>query len=136
MFDFLLFVHVLSAFFLVAMVVMYSGFALGGPTPSRAAVLTAQVLDGVGGAGTLIFGVWLALYVAGYEIWDGWIIAAIVLWALAAETGRRTHAFMFGARPGSDTPVTVDRGVAMRWHLIRTALILLLLADMVWKPGA
>ena len=135
MYDFLLFVHVLAGFFLLAMVVMYSSFALGGPTPSRA-VLTAQVLDGVGGAGTLIFGVWLALYVAGYEIWDGWIIAALVLGALATETGRRAHASIFGARPGSDAAVAVDRGVAMRWHLIRTALIVVLLADMIWKPGA
>ena len=43
---------------------------------------------------------------------------------------------MFGARPGSDAAVAVDRGVAMRWHLIRTALIVALLADMIWKPGA
>jgi hypothetical protein len=86
-YDFLLFVHVLSAFFLVAMTVMYTSFVFGGPTPGRA-MFTAQVLDGIGGAGTIIFGVWLALYINGYEIWDGWILAAIVLWAAAAETGR------------------------------------------------
>ena len=99
MFDFLLFVHVLSAFFLLAMVVMYSSFVFGGPQPGRS-VFTAQALDGVGGAGTLIFGVWLALYVDGYGILDGWIIAAIVLWALAAETGRRAHAGLVGPKAG------------------------------------
>jgi hypothetical protein len=128
-YDFLLFVHVLSAFALGAMTVMYSSFAFGGPAPARA-VTTAQVLDGIGGAGTIIFGVWLALYLDGYEIWDGWIIAAIVLWAAAAETGRRSHA----ALTASGTAVADSAMV--RWHWIRAVLIVLLLADMVWKPGA
>ena len=128
MHDFLLFVHVLAAFSLGTMVVMYSSFALGGPAPGGA-VTTAQVLDGVGGIGTLIFGVWLALYIDGYEIWDGWIIAAIVLWAAAAETGRRSHAAL--TEGGTALPTVMS----IRWHWIRAALIVLLLADMVWKPG-
>jgi hypothetical protein len=129
LYDFLLFAHVLSAFALGAMTVMYSSFALGGPAPTRA-VSTAQVLDGVGGAGTLIFGVWLALYIDGYEITDGWIIAAILLWAAAAETGRRAHAALTAGGVGVATPVMV------RWHVIRAALVVVLLADMVFKPGA
>jgi hypothetical protein len=133
-YEFLLFVHVLSAFFLLAMVVMYTSFVYGGPTPGRS-VQVAQVLDGIGGAGTIIFGVWLALYIDGYELWDGWIIAAIVLWAAAAETGRRAHAGLVGSKPG-ESAVAMSREDVIRWHLIRTGLILLLLADMVWKPGA
>ncbi len=133
MFDFLIFVHVLAAFMLMAMVVMYSAFALGGPAPTRA-VTTAQALDGIGGVGTLIFGVWLALYVDGYGILDGWIIAALVLWALAAETGRRAHAGMFGVEGGPDGVAALNSD-AIRWHVIRTALIVLLLADMIFKPG-
>ncbi len=134
MYDFLLFVHVLAAFMLLAMVVMYSGFAVGGPAPGRA-VTTAQVLDGIGGVGTLIFGVWLALYVDSYELWDGWIVAALVLWALSAEAGRRAHAGMFGVEGGPDGIASLNT-TAIRWHVIRTALIVLLLADMIWKPGA
>lgn len=133
MYDFLLFAHVLSAFLLLAMVVMYSGFSLGGPAP-RPSVTIAQVLDGIGGAGTLIFGVWLALYVDGYEIWDGWIVTALVLWAAGAETGRRAHAGMTPAfEGGAGTAVAMT---AVRWHWLRTALIVLLLADMIYKPGA
>ena len=134
MYDFLLFVHVLAAFSLLAMVVMYSAFALGAPAPGRSVVI-AQSLDGIGGLGTLIFGVWLALYVSGYEIWDGWIIAALVLWAAAFETGRRAHAGLFGP-PGKSEPVPMSRAEILRWHWLRTGLIVLLLADMVWKPGA
>jgi hypothetical protein len=134
--DFLLFSHVLSAFLLLAMVVMYSSFALGGPASGRAVTL-AQVLDGIGGAGTIIFGVWLALYIDGYELWDGWIVAALILWAAAAETGRRSHAALrpAGAAEASTAAAAVDPAM-VRWHLIRTALIVVLLADMIFKPGA
>ncbi len=134
--DFLLLAHILAAFALFAMVVMYTAFVLGGPTP-RPAVILAQTLDGIGGLGTLIFGVWLALYLDGYELWDGWIIAALVLWAVAAEMGRRTHTALepsFAGGSGAEVGV-VDR-VAVRWHVIRTALIVLLLADMIFKPGS
>jgi hypothetical protein len=30
----------------------------------------------------------------------------------------------------------MSREDIIRWHLIRTGLIVLLLADMIWKPGA
>jgi hypothetical protein len=135
-YDFLLLAHVLAAFALLAMVVMYTAFVLGGPAP-RPAVILAQTLDGIGGLGTLIFGVWLALYLDGYELWDGWIIAALVLWAVAAEMGRRTHAALEPVFAGESSAegVVVDR-VAVRWHLVRTALIVLLLADMIYKPGS
>jgi hypothetical protein len=135
--SFLLFAHVLAAFLLLAMVVMYSSFALGGPAP-KLAVTVAQVLDGVGGAGTIIFGIWLALYVNGYALSDGWIIVAIVLWAAAAETGRRSHAALQPATadgPQDAAAAGVDP-MMIRWHVIRTVLIVVLLADMIFKPGA
>jgi hypothetical protein len=135
-YDFLLFSHVLSAFFLLAMVVMYSAFALGGPAPGRA-VTIAQVLDGVGGIGTLVFGVWLALYIDGYELWDGWILAALVLWAAAAATGQRSHkALQPAGAQGSPSTATAIDPMMVRWHVIRTVLIVVLLADMIFKPGA
>jgi hypothetical protein len=34
---------------------------------------------GVGLTGTLVFGVWLAISLDGYEPWDGWVIVAFVL---------------------------------------------------------
>jgi hypothetical protein len=139
-YDFLLFVHVLAAFMLLAMVVMYSAFAFGGPTTPRTLTI-AQILDGVGGAGTIIFGVWLAIYLDDYGLLDGWILAAIVLWALAAETGRRSHAALVGsaaAEPGAGGAVaaTAVDPLMVRWHVIRTVLIVVLLLDMVIKPGA
>ena len=131
MYDSLLFLHVLSAFALVAVVVVFSAFALGLTTDSRV-LMVGRVLWGIGGLGTLVFGIWLALYVKGYELWDGWIIAAIVLWAAAAETGRRAHAALVPSVGGA---AAIDP-VMIRWHVIRAALIFVLLADMIFKPGA
>jgi hypothetical protein len=28
---------------------------------------------GIGGVGTIVFGIWLAFSVGGYDIWDGWM---------------------------------------------------------------
>ena len=122
--DALLFLHVLAAFLLMGTVVMLSGVALGTPAPARTVSL-ANVLWDVGGVGTLVFGVWLALDIDGYEILDFWIIAAIVLWAIATELGRRARGAVDEAR---------ERFA--QWHWLRTVVVVLLLADMIFKPGA
>jgi uncharacterized membrane protein len=128
----LLFLHVLSAFFLFAAVVMYSAFVLGAPVDRRAR-LVAEILWGVGGVGTLALGIWLALYLDSYKIYDGWIIAAIVLWFLATATGSQTSA---ATRPRADGgAVAIDsRAAAMHW--LRTVIVVALLVVMVYKPGA
>jgi hypothetical protein len=147
-YDTLLFLHVLAAFFLGAGVVIYSAFVLGSPV-NRPTRLVAEILWGIGGLGTLALGIWLALYLDAYEIWDGWIIGAIVLWALGVEAGRRggqnyadaqKHAEQLAAA-GRDEP---DAELASRLRDRRAALltgvsalaILLVLVDMIYKPGA
>jgi len=131
MYDFLLTAHVLAAFALVATVVIFSAFALGMATDSR--VLTVgNVLWTVGGLGTLVFGIWLALYVKGYEIWDGWILTAIVLWAIGTELGRRAQA---GYAAGADQAASGD-GQAALMHWLRSLTVLALLVVMIYKPGA
>ena len=37
--------------------------------------------------GTILFGIWLAISLDAYQVWDGWVIAAIVLWAIGSGTG-------------------------------------------------
>jgi hypothetical protein len=135
-YDWLLFLHVLSAFALVATVVIFSAFALGAATDSRV-LAVANVLWGVGGLGTLVLGIWLALYVDGYEVWDGWIITSIVLWAVATELGRRAqlgYAAIAGAAEGG-TAVAEARQVALM-HWLRASVVLALLVVMIYKPGA
>ena len=70
--------------------VTYSAVALGADTGGRSLTVANLCWD-VGGLGTLILGIWLALDVDGYEVWDGWILGAIVVWAFATESGRRAR---------------------------------------------
>jgi uncharacterized membrane protein len=132
MYHALLFFHVLSAFCLAAGIVIYSGFVLGGPV-NRATRTIAEILWGVGGLGTLVLGVWLAINRPEYEPWDGWIIAAIVLWVLATGSGAQASR---GVQPAADDgPVAIDRRT-MFAHWMRVLWFVLLLLVMVWKPGA
>src|SRR5262245_12476941 len=43
-----------------------------------------------GSLGTIVFGVWLAISHDAYNLWDGWVIAAIVLWAATAYIGQQS----------------------------------------------
>ena len=85
----LLFLHVLAAFSLVAATVIYSAFVLGSPVNRATTRTIAEILWGLGGLGTLVLGIWLALDTDGYSLGDGWIISAIVLWVLATGAGCR-----------------------------------------------
>src|ERR1700742_1487626 len=128
MYDTLLFLHVLAAFMLVSTVVTFSAVALGATAGVRA-VSVADVLWNVGGLGTLVLGIWLALDVDAYELWDGWVLIAIVLWAFATEAGRRAR---LDLEP-------VGAGLAARattWHWLPPVLVLALLVVMIWRPGA
>jgi hypothetical protein len=132
MYHALLFLHVLAAFLMAAGIVILSSFVLGGPI-TRPSKLIAEILWGVGGVGTLVFGVWLALNRPEYEIWDGWIIAALVLWVIANGAGARASRDLQPTADGS--AIAVDRRVAFA-HWMRVLWVALLLLDMVWKPGA
>jgi hypothetical protein len=132
LYETLLFLHVLSAFLLAAGVVMYAAFVLGSPVTARLKIV-AEILWGVGGVGTLVLGVWLALNRPEYELWDGWIIAALVLWVLATGSGAQASR---GVQPGDgEAAVTVDRRTQFA-HWMRTVYVIALLVVMVWKPGA
>jgi hypothetical protein len=128
-YDWLLFLHVTAAFALVVTVVVLSAPALGYATDKRL-LGVASVAWAAGGLGTILFGIWLAIYVKGYEVWDGWVIAAIVLWAISAELGRRAEVG-FAAAVGEPR-----RAQAALFHWLRTLVVLALLVDMIYKPGA
>ena len=58
--------------------------------------------------GAIIFGVWLAIYLDAYQLWDGWILASLVLWAIGGWAGGQAgRAFESdrspAGRPGSAT---------------------------------
>jgi hypothetical protein len=80
----------------------------------------------VGGLGTLVLGIWLALNLDAYDFFDGWIIGAIVLWFLATGLGQMVQRRMAGGETSA-----VDT-----LHWLRTLVVIGLLVLMVWKPGA
>ena len=135
MYDWLLFLHVLSGFALVGTVVVFSAFALGMAADSRL-LAVGNALWNVGGLGTLVLGIWLALYVDGYEIWDGWIVAALVLFAIATELGRRAQVGYTPAPEGAAAAAPAGAPPAALMHWLRSLVILALLVVMIYKPGA
>jgi hypothetical protein len=134
----LLFVHVLSAFMLFGTVIAYSAFALGAPA-TPLAVFTANRLWDIGGFGTLALGIWLALDIDGYELWDGWILSAIVLWVVVAGLGFRANEALFASTGIGDARGRTPRPPAPPawvWHWLRVLVTLALLFVMIFKPGA
>jgi hypothetical protein len=121
----LLFFHMIAAFLLAVTIVMYSAVALGATTSPRVLFVADRCWD-VGGLGTLIFGIWLALNLDQYDFFDGWILLALALWFVATGLGQTVQ-----RRIGGDNASAV---AAMHW--IRTIVVIALLVTMVWKPGA
>jgi hypothetical protein len=155
--DWILALHVLSAFAYVAGIVLFWVLVVAvrkTDTPDDTLrmgpiVKVGNASVGIGAGGTIIFGIWLAFSYGGYDIWDPWIIAALVLWVLAAATGQRTGVeYMAGMTKaqeldaaGQTGPSTellainrTQRGVQM--HALSSLIVLLILIDMIWKPGA
>ena len=132
MYHALLFLHVLAAFSLATAALIYSAFVLGSPVNSTTRLI-AEILWGVGGLGVLAFGVWLAFNRPEYEIYNGWIISALVLWVLMMGSGARASQ---GVKPaGDDSALAVERRAAFA-HWMRIVWFTALLVVMVWKPGA
>jgi uncharacterized membrane protein len=155
--DWIIALHLLSAFAYVAGMVLFWVLIVAvrrtdtpeGNIRMGPAVMVGTTATGIGAVGTIVFGLWLAFSVGGYDIWDGWIIAAIVLWAIAGAIGGRTGkeytAGMDKAKElqaaGQTGPSAellainrTQRGVIL--HTAASVALLLLLIDMIWKPGA
>ena len=127
-YDWLLFLHVVAAFAVVAGVAAYGVVAFSDGAPVRRALVTpARALWNGGALGVLVFGIWLALDVDSYELWDGWVIAALVLWLVAGAVGGRLER---GLREGDDA---VNPRLLVALMALATTLLLL---DMIFKPGA
>lgn len=123
MYDLLLFIHILSAFVLMAgaicqvpWVVMKADGA-GVERMFRVGGLMAAV----GGTAALVFGL-LLVWDAEYRFFTLWVVGAIVLWLIGTGTGERV--------------ARVDRDKGTPLLLTSTAMVVLILVLMIWKPGA
>jgi hypothetical protein len=155
LYDWLLALHVLSAFAWVSALVVYSvvlAASWGVSVPTDVARMfritrVGDVLIAVGMIGTIVFGVWLAL--DEYEIWDGWIIAALLLWVAAGATGGRGGQHYTGVRDRANALVAEGRNEpspelaaelqSSRGLVLHTATVIItvtILVVMIYKPGA
>jgi len=155
--DWMLAFHVLSAFAYVAGIVVFWVLVVAvrrADTPEDTVrmepiVKVGSMSVGVGALGTIVLGIWLALSYGGYDLWDGWIITAIVLWVASAATGARTgNAYMQGMRKAQELQAAGRTGPdaellalnrtsnGLLMHAVTSLLVLLILIDMIWKPGA
>jgi hypothetical protein len=139
-YELLLLLHVLAAFALVAALVLFwtmiviawrrttAGAAMFGLLARPASVLVIA-----GSLLTLVFGVWLTIYVDGYELWDGWIVAALVLWLVGTGAGERGGRILNQPAAVTD-PARRRPGLALQ--LLSTVAVLAVLVLMIYKPGA
>ena len=156
--DWLLFFHIASAFALVAALATFWTIAIAARNVERPVdslryfriAKPANVLIVIGTLGTLIFGIWLAIDFDAYHPWDGWIIAALVLWAISAGLGQRAgqtyaqaqqlaarlSAENRGSEPSVELKALLQSGAAMWMNLASTVAVLLILVIMIYKPGA
>ena len=142
----LLALHLLAAFATVTSIVMFVAVLVGArraqATTDALAVMrlsnVAALLWNVGGITVLIFGVWLALDADQYDILDGWIIAAIVLWVVAsAAGGPLTRGYRDALGTGGDAALATVRSQRTAiLHAVMAIATLALLVVMIYKPGA
>jgi hypothetical protein len=141
LYDWLLFLHVLTAFALVAALVVFwviGIVARNNDVPSVSlqyfrVARPAQVMVAIGTLGTLIFGIALAIERDEYQVWDGWILGAIALWLIATGLGDGVRRRVERSGPGG--AIVYQRPI-MLMHWLRTLAVVGLLVLMIWKPGA
>ena len=115
---------------------------------NRVAVVgTAAIIAGI--VGTISLGIWLAILRAEFHPWDGWVIGAIVLWGIAtvavlrsvveyAKPAQKARELVASGKNGPDAELTAlnrtSTGLLLR--ALASAAVVLIVIDMIYKPGA
>jgi hypothetical protein len=155
--DWIFAIHLLSAATLVGALVMswiltiaLRSVETAGSTLSfnRVAMVAATAI-GVGLVGAIGFGIWLAILRDAFHPWDGWVIAAVILWCIAtaaivravveyrkpAEKARELIAS--GQTGPSDELAALNRSsTGLLLRALASVAVVLIVIDMVYKPGA
>jgi hypothetical protein len=109
----------------------------------------ANVAIVLGLPGTIALGIWLAILRPEFHPWDGWIIAAIVLWVIATAAVLRSFAeyrkpavrarelAAAGHLGASEELATLNRAfTGLLLRAVGSIAIVLIVIDMLYKPGA
>lgn len=154
-YEWLLFLHVTGAFMVLGGTVMAGVFnvsALRRERPSEIALLirlvrVAVTSIGVGMVLTVVFGLWLVAHVD-YGWGDGWIVASLLLWVVANALGgigggRDKQSRLLAERlaaegdvPSAELSARLRDPVSLALNWGSGAVVIAILALMIWKPGA
>jgi uncharacterized membrane protein len=151
-YEWTLALHVLAAFAIAAALVLYSVLVYSGRRMKtredrrllfRIAPIGTPLIAG-GSVLTLVLGIVLAIDSDEFKLWDGWVIAGIVLWAALGAVGQRSGAYYTAVQKlaesgeGSDDEVVarLKAPTGMLLHLATVVIFVLILLDMLFKPGA
>jgi uncharacterized membrane protein len=155
--DWILALHLLGAFAVMGAIAFFAVLIVVGRRTDRPSAVVATtrlvrvptVLVIAGLAATLVLGLWLAISLDAYHPWDGWIVAAIVLWAISGGTGARGGDAYARAEkqarelldagndePSAELTALMRDPTALALNTVSTVAAFLILLDMIWKPGA
>jgi uncharacterized membrane protein len=154
--DWLLALHVLAAFALIAALVLFSavmvaGWAVDRPRRAIAFSRLAAVggpLVGAGAGLALLLGIALAIDLDEYQVWDAWVLVSIVLWMIGGAAGSRVGAHYADAQelaqrlaadgdePSSELAAKLSDRRTATLHAITVAAFAIILVLMIFKPGA
>jgi len=99
--------------------------------------------------GTITLGIWLAVLRPQFHPWDGWVIGAYVLWVIATVTVWRS--FVEYRKPAAKARALIDSGATgpntelkalnrtmtgLLFRALTSAAVVLIVIDMIYKPGA
>ena len=155
--DWIFALHLLAAATLVGSLVMswiVVVALLSTDTPGETLSLNRVAIVGtaatlVGLVGAIAFGIWLAILRIDFHPWDGWVIGAIILWGIAtaallrsfveyAKPPAKARALVASGETGPSAELTAlnrtSTGLLLR--ALASAAIVLIVIDMIWKPGA
>ena len=151
--DWMLGLHLISAFAVASALVLFSILVYSGRrmttleqtrTLFRVAPL-GSILISAGIGLVFVFGVILSLDSNRFNIWDAWIIVAIVLLIAFGGVGQRSGAYYTDVQKLAEAPgggneaevlARLRASTGALLHLAAIALFVLILLDMIFKPGA
>jgi hypothetical protein len=154
-YDWMLSLHLLSAFAVAAALTLYTVLVVSGRRMAtleqtrmlfRVAPVGAPLI-GAGSGLVLVFGVILAINGGpeDFKIWNAWVIIGIVLWAMLGAIGQRTGAYYTAVQKlaesggeGAEQEVIarLRAPTGAMLNLVTLGVFVLLLLDMIFKPWA
>ena len=153
-YDWMLALHLLAAFAVAAALVLFSVLVVAGrrmETLEQTRLLfrlapVGNPLIGVGMGLTLLLGIVLAIDSDDYQLWDVWVILALVLWALMGWVGQRTGRVLHARcrslrRAGTPAPrprcsLGCGRRPVRACRPQSVVVFVLIVLDMIFKPWA